>query len=136
MIQTILDSQLWLMNNADPDHPRLTSIIGGLAARRYRRMEQRRAVREVIRQLEWMFERKILHLVEWARLKSWSRDPFTRMGYSYLPYGSRETGREELGASVDDTLFFAGEACAVGQPASVHGAYADGVRVANQVLAS
>jgi monoamine oxidase len=65
----------------------------------------------------------------------WLSDPFSRGAYSYAGVSGRHAGAE-LGAPVDSTLFFAGEATqSDGRNATVHGAVASGQRAAKQVLA-
>jgi monoamine oxidase len=64
----------------------------------------------------------------------WQADPLSRGAYSYAAVGGSGAG-EELGAPVDETIFFAGEATeSDGQNATVHGAIASARRVAREVL--
>jgi monoamine oxidase len=66
----------------------------------------------------------------------WADDPFARGAYSYLAVGAGDA-RDVLGAPVDDTLFFAGEATAAdGQGGTVNGALATGERAAREVAAA
>jgi monoamine oxidase len=66
----------------------------------------------------------------------WLGDPFARGAYSYAGVGGRRAGAE-LGAPLEGTLFFAGEATqSDGRNATVHGAIASGVRAATEVLAA
>ncbi len=78
-----------------------------------------------------------------ARMKSlkapimhdWGADPFARGAYSYLGVGG-ERARTQLAATVDDTLFFAGEATSEdGQGGTVNGALVTGERAAREVAA-
>ena len=65
----------------------------------------------------------------------WQADPYARGGYSYVNVGG--TGaREELAASLEDTLYFAGEATDVEQSGTVGGALASGMRAAKEILTS
>ena len=65
----------------------------------------------------------------------WQSDPFSCGAYSYAVVGNSDAGRN-LGASVAETLFFAGEATdADGHNGTVHGAIASGVRAAKEILA-
>ena len=64
----------------------------------------------------------------------WQRDPFSRGAYSYVGVGGGNA-RAELAAAVDDTLFFAGEATNVEEPATVNGALQSGERAAQEILA-
>jgi monoamine oxidase len=66
----------------------------------------------------------------------WGADPLSRGAYSYAAVDGSDAG-EELGAPLDATLFFAGEATeSDGQNATVHGAIASARRVAREVLSS
>ena len=62
----------------------------------------------------------------------WGADPFALGSYSFLPPGAAPVDRSTLGAPLG-RLHFAGEATSVESPATVHGAYLSGKRVANEV---
>lgn len=64
----------------------------------------------------------------------WSADPFTYGSYSFFAKGSAPADAEALAAPVGERLFFAGEATSRDHPATVHGAYASGLRAAAEVL--
>jgi len=67
---------------------------------------------------------------------NWSRDPFTKGAYSYTAVGGYDAPAE-LARSVQDTLFFAGEATNTeGHIGTVHGAIATGLRAAREVIGS
>jgi monoamine oxidase len=79
--------------------------------------------------------RRLRESVVGAFHHDWLSDPFSRGAYSYAGVSGRHAGAE-LGAPVDSTLFFAGEATqSDGRNATVHGAVASGQRAAKQVLA-
>jgi monoamine oxidase len=60
----------------------------------------------------------------------WTADPFACGAYSYVVTGAA-TARAMLGESIDDTLFFAGEATSTdGQGGTVSGAFESGQRAA------
>jgi monoamine oxidase len=66
----------------------------------------------------------------------WIHDPFSRGAYSYLLVGGGDA-RKALGRSVDNVLFFAGEATSEdGEQGTVNGAFASGERAAREVLAT
>jgi monoamine oxidase len=68
-------------------------------------------------------------------LHNWSTDPYARGAYSYVRVGGLDAPAA-LGASMEDTLFFAGEATdTAGYTGTVHGALASGMRAASNVLA-
>jgi monoamine oxidase len=74
--------------------------------------------------------------LESAHYHDWQRDPFARGAYSYVGVGGG-TARAELAASVDGTLFFAGEATDTeGEAATVTGALQSGERAAHEIETS
>lgn len=79
-------------------------------------------------------ERVAQQLRSW-HTHDWSADPFARGGYSYVLSGGTGAHRE-LAQSVDNTLFFAGEAtCGQGHNATMEGALQSGLRAATELLA-
>lgn len=69
------------------------------------------------------------------QVSRWATDPYARGAYSFNKLGSTPGMREDLAASVDRVLFFAGEATEARYFQSVHGAYLSGQRAAAAVLA-
>ncbi len=66
----------------------------------------------------------------------WQADPFSRGAYSYAGVGGSSAG-EELGAPLEGTIFFAGEATeSDGQNGTVHGAIASARRVVKEALSN
>jgi monoamine oxidase len=79
-----------------------------------------------IRELQDTFEQSYFH--------DWQNDPYSRGAYSYAKVGA-EGAAEALGAPMENTLFFAGEATdASGNTGTVHGAIASGHRAALEIL--
>jgi monoamine oxidase len=74
------------------------------------------------------FEGGIMH--------DWGCDPFSRGAYSYVVVAGADA-RAVLGSSVDDTLFFAGEATSTdGHGGTVNGGLETGMRAATQAAAA
>jgi monoamine oxidase len=68
-----------------------------------------------------------------AYFHDWDSDPFSRGAYSYVKAGG-EGWQRTLGAPLDRTLFFAGEATDTsGHNGTVHGAIASGRRAAREI---
>jgi monoamine oxidase len=65
----------------------------------------------------------------------WGLDPFSLGSYSFARPGFADC-RLTLAAPVDDRLFFAGEACSVGDYSTAHGGWHTGVHAAEQVIAA
>jgi monoamine oxidase len=68
-------------------------------------------------------------------LHCWRADPFARGSYSYAR-PSKADLRAVLAATVDDRLFFAGEACSRADYSTAHGGYFTGVSAADAVMAA
>jgi monoamine oxidase len=68
-----------------------------------------------------------------AYFHDWTNDPFTRGAYSYVPVDGL-AAQQALAQPVDNKLFFAGEATAVGHIGTVHGAIQSGQRAAAEIL--
>jgi len=66
----------------------------------------------------------------------WGLDRFSLGSYSYLAVGSSSADRVSLAASVDDRLYFAGEAASVEYPATVHGAILSGRETADEITST
>jgi len=64
---------------------------------------------------------------------NWAADPFARGAVSYQPVDSLPESRVALRASLDDRVFFAGEATS-DEPGTISGAVSSGVRAAREVL--
>jgi monoamine oxidase len=72
--------------------------------------------------------------LEEAYLHDWQNDPFSRGAYSYGKEGA-DGSQQALGAPVENTLFFAGEATDTsGHNGTVHGAIASGYRAAEEMI--
>ena len=78
---------------------------------------------------------KELHeLVVAHHVHDWQADPFSLGAYSYVKRGG-EPAQRELAMSLQNTLFFAGEATATdGTNGTVHGALHSGTRAARELL--
>ena len=72
--------------------------------------------------------------VEAYYVQDWQADPFARGGYSYVRVGGRGA-RRILQKSLEDTLFFAGEATDTeGEAGTVGGALGSGIRAAREIM--
>ena len=95
-------------------------------------MSERDVVHEALRHwIEIFGPRAAKHYLD-GKYISWSSDPFSKMGYSFVPVGA--TGqRAILAEPIGNVLYFAGEATHVTRPATVHGALESGERAADEV---
>lgn len=95
-------------------------------------------IASVFESLRALFGRRLKYsaLLESASWHDWQRDPFACGAYSYvMTKGTR--ARRSLAKPMEDTLFFAGEACDTKEEAAtVGGALQSGKRAARQVIES
>lgn len=64
----------------------------------------------------------------------WGQDPFASGSYSFNSVGSTPEMRDTLAESLEDRLFFAGEATSSAYFGTAHGALLSGLQVAKQIL--
>jgi len=79
---------------------------------------------------------RVRQWLEGSYVHDWQADPFARGAYSYVTAGAARA-RKMLAKSLQDTLFFAGEAADIrGESGTVAGALQSGERVAREVLSA
>jgi monoamine oxidase len=88
-----------------------------------------------IRELVGLLGTHFANRVRPVKLHPWGVDPFSRGSYSYALPGKADC-RTELAATVDDRLFFAGEACSQNDFSTAHGAYLTGIAAAERLIAA
>ncbi|KAF9426477.1 hypothetical protein BGZ94_006464 [Podila epigama] len=66
----------------------------------------------------------------------WSQDEFARGSYSFVGKEGTGVDYDGLAKPIDDQLYFAGEATSRHYPATAHGAYLSGLKVAKDILDS
>jgi len=135
-LATPLDTQFWWRPGFDREQevPILTALIGGSSGAAFSRMSEAQAIERGLTELERMTGRSLNGLLAEGRFVNWGADPYSLMGYSYVPI--RAAGlRAELARPVDRVLYFGGEAANSIRPGTVHGAIESGENAASAVLA-
>jgi monoamine oxidase len=119
--------------------PIITGWAPAQCAERLERMTEGRIVDKSLESLSALLQMEKSHVqsqLTGAYFHDWDADPFSRGAYSYVKVGG-EGCQQTLGAPVESTLFFAGEATDIsGHNGTVHGAIASGKRAAAEILAS
>ena len=115
--------------------PRLTAWAGGGAAHRLReRGDPAAAALDALARMLGVPRGEVEGELETWHHHDWHADPFSRGAYTYVPAGALPA-QAALGAPVEDTLFFAGEATATeGMNGTVDGAIESGLRAAREIL--
>lgn len=99
-------------------------------------LSQDELLNEALKSLQIIFglsESKLRHLLVSSHMHDWKSDPFARGAYAYLPVDGLKA-QQSLAQSVNNVLFFAGEAMSVGHIGTVHGAMQTGLRAAQEIL--
>jgi monoamine oxidase len=109
---------------------------GGPAAEKFVGHSKEYAVEQALgslRQILGVSEKSLRNLLLAAHTHDWGSDPFSRGAYAYLPVNGLNAQRT-LARTLDDTIYFAGEAISVGHIGTVHGAIASGHLAASEIL--
>lgn len=69
-----------------------------------------------------------------TKCTAWGKDPFAYGSYSYVPVNASVSLYDDLGAPVNNLLFFAGEACNSKHFSSADAAYLSGLKSSAQIL--
>lgn len=94
------------------------------------------AIPELLAELDGMFNGQASATFQEGRIMDWGKEPFVRGAYSFSSLGIGNK-RQHLSTSVNDRLFFAGEATHTeGHFQTVHGALETGEREFEKILAS
>ncbi|RYN65689.1 hypothetical protein AA0118_g3055 [Alternaria tenuissima] len=112
--------------------PVLIALMAGDAAHYAEATSNDQLVKEVTDRLDAMFAPNHVPLPSEAIVTRWKRDPFARGSYSYVG-PKTQAGDYDVMARPHGPLHFAGEATCGTHPATVHGAYLSGLRVAAEV---
>jgi monoamine oxidase len=114
--------------------PLIEAYFGGTLAKELEAGGQAAFHDFAISELVGLLGKSFAHRVKPVRMHCWGMDAFSRGSYSHAVPGKAGC-RSVLAAPVEDRLFFAGEACSLGDFSTAHGAYATGIAAANQVIA-
>jgi monoamine oxidase len=128
----------WWTSNSLP-YPILTAWAAGPNAGTHTGRSHDEIIHSAVRALSRILEldeSKLRQQLTGTYVHDWQEDPFSRGAYSYASVGGIDAAKA-LAASVDETLYFAGEATNFeGYNGTVHGAMATGVRAAEELLQS
>ncbi len=116
--------------------PLLVAWAGGPKAARLARAAAPDMVRDAVASLDSIFGARggIEERLAAAWVHHWQQDPFARGAYSYVAVGGHGA-RRALAESLDDTLYFAGEAADYeSEHGTVAGALASGERAAREAV--
>ena len=115
--------------------PCLVSLMAGESAFEAERTPDNQLVEECVRSLRAVFGDAAVPMPLESVVTRWGSDRFARGTYSFVAKEARPADYDMLAEPISN-LHFAGEATCRYYPATVHGAYLSGLRVANEVFES
>lgn len=113
--------------------PALVALMAGHAAHDAETTDSNTLLAEINGRLRTVFTSQHVPDASEVIVTRWKKDPFTRGTYSYVGPKTR-SGDYDLMAKPVGNLHFAGEATCGTHPATVHGAFLSGLRVAADVM--
>lgn len=128
-------TQVWWRAAWQHDHEVFvwTALFGGDAERQYAKMAPRAVVQDALNHWIEVFGPEAADAYVHGEYYSWSNDPFSKTGQSFVPVGGAGQ-RAILAEPVSNVLYFAGEATHPTRPATVHGALESGYRAAEEIM--
>ncbi|MFO0669867.1 MAG: FAD-dependent oxidoreductase [Polyangiaceae bacterium] len=125
------DAPLLVNGVAAAGAPAIVAMFSGRAARALSNQSDTAARDRVLAQLKTMFG-TVRAPVGVLRTR-WHDDPFARGAYTYPATATTDTDVAALARPIDKRLYWAGEATDTKAYSYVHGAYASGLRAANEI---
>ena len=110
--------------------------MAGEAAEQTERESDDSIIQEATAALRKMYPDKVVPNPIETIITRWRKDPFARGSYSFVAQKATAEDYDLVAKPVGNNLFFAGEHSCKSHPATVHGAYISGLRVAAEVLES
>ncbi|ESO09302.1 hypothetical protein HELRODRAFT_190449 [Helobdella robusta] len=112
----------------------LTTFLTGNSAKIVKSMSDKDIISMCMNTLKKLFPEEDIPEPLSYLVTRWQEDPHAGLSYCYIPVGCNEDVFDLIAQSVDDKLFFAGEATNKDFPQTVAGAYLTGLREAQKVL--
>jgi len=125
----------WLNNAHYSGEPILIAYHSGSRAQVINQLSDDALIEGCLRTLRIMLDSAVVEPVDYVRT-NWEHDPFSGGSYSFSKVGSEAGDRTILGAPVNGTLFFAGEAAHPRYFGTVHAAYETGIHAAQGIMSA
>lgn len=115
------------------DKPILLFFTSGNDALEKEAFSDKEIIKHAMKSLQKIYGKDIPEPIDYLR-KSWGEDKFVYGSYSYIPVGASGDDHDILAESVDDVLFFAGEATTSDYSGTIVGAFISGQDAAEEIL--
>ncbi|XP_072175827.1 lysine-specific histone demethylase 2-like [Diadema setosum] len=123
------------MSSGKSDSHILTTIVSGTAVEKFKEMSEKEVVDKCVECLRKLFPKETVPEPTRYFVTQWHKDEFARMSYSFIAAGASGDTYDIIADSVNEKLYFAGEATNRNFPQTVTGAYLSGIREANKIIA-
>ncbi|KAH7424184.1 hypothetical protein KP509_12G094400 [Ceratopteris richardii] len=114
--------------------PILSALVVGKAAIEEEKKESSESAEHALAVLRSIFGKDSVPQPTRFTVTKWGSDPYSRGAYSYVAVGSSGEDYDIIGRSVDNCVFFAGEATCKEHPDTVGGAIMTGLREAVRIV--
>ena len=111
----------------------LIGLTYGDFAKKLEEMTKKQVINKAISQLQQMIPTVSEDDVIDVHITRWASDPLAKGSYIHIPPNGAMADCESLSKSIDNRLFFAGEATNQMYFGTVHGAYLSGLRAAQEI---
>ena len=114
----------------------IVGLTRGRHARSIEKMGNEDVIQAALSDLRSMFGSRVPQNIAGSVITRWHSDEFSGGSYSHVSPGSSFSDHKTLASSIDNRIFFAGEATHARYPGTVHGAYLSGERAAKEIMQS
>ncbi|KAF9978625.1 hypothetical protein BGZ75_009944, partial [Mortierella antarctica] len=114
--------------------PVLVTLMAGQSAYDCEKMSKEDLVEEAMRTLALIYPHLQLPPPIETVVTRWSQDEFAQGSYSFVGKDGDGEDYDQLAKPIENRLYFAGEATCRQYPATAHGAYLSGIKVAKDIL--
>ena len=130
------ENEITSFSDYDNQQPILTAYFGGKSGKEIDAMTDEAAVAKTMLMLRALFDKEDKTIPEptHSMVSHWGNNEFSYGSYSFVPVGASTKDFNHLAKSVNNRLFFAGEATCNQDSATTHGAYLSGIREADNIV--
>ncbi|KAF9557507.1 hypothetical protein EC968_007607 [Mortierella alpina] len=114
--------------------PVLVTLMAGQSAYDCEKMSKEDLVEEAMQTLALIYPHLQLPTPIETVVTRWSQDEFAQGSYSFVGKDGDGQDYDQLAKPIENRLYFAGEATCRQYPATAHGAYLSGIKVAKDIL--
>jgi monoamine oxidase len=123
----------WLNIYCFNQKPILLGFNAGKHGKEIERFTDKELIAEGMQTLQKIYGKNIPQPNRYL-ITRWCADPYAKGAYSFIGVGASSKDYDELAKSINNKVFFAGEATSSADPGTVHGAFTSGEREAKKII--